>query len=176
MYISLIRRQIVLGVIAIVVALSLVTAIVLLLWNLLATVYFNDTINGTCPPSPCLSSTTTSASSEHSSTSELRCPSRYIFDRISLVVSSSSETPPITSTASTAKPTSEMKRTYRESCGRWVDCNGDSGLLCEFGWQQSRSCLCEGSHYWSKSQNKCRKISVFLSNGSFVSSSKGRHQ
>ena len=76
MNIPILGRRAVLGAVAIVVALLLVTAIALLLWNLLTPAYLSGTIDWTgrtCPPSPCLSSTVTSASSEYSITCELRC-------------------------------------------------------------------------------------------------------
>ena len=45
------------------------------------------------------------------------------------------------------------------------DCYIEYGLLCEYGWNETRSCLCEGSHYWSAQENKCRKIEENLQIG-----------
>ncbi|CAF3893505.1 unnamed protein product [Adineta steineri] len=49
----------------------------------------------------------------------------------------------------------DRKRTYKETCNDLYDCYTEYGLLCEYGWNENRSCLCEGSHYWSTQQNKC---------------------
>ena len=62
--------------------------------------------------------------------------------------------------SSTTKTNTLKKRTYRESCDQLYDCYIEYGLLCEYGWNQTKSCLCEGSHYWSSQQNKCRKTIV----------------
>ena len=58
---------------------------------------------------------------------------------------------------SSTKPIINNKRTYEESCDQLDDCYTEYGLLCEYGWNENKSCLCEGSHYWSTLQNKCRK-------------------
>lgn len=60
--------------------------------------------------------------------------------------------------SSTSRPISEKKRIYKESCNQLSDCSIEYGLLCEYGWNETKSCLCEGSYYWSTQQNKCRKI------------------
>lgn len=52
----------------------------------------------------------------------------------------------------------EKKRTYQESCEQLSDCYTEYGLLCEYGWNDNKRCLCEGSHFWSVQQNKCRKM------------------
>ena len=62
------------------------------------------------------------------------------------------------SSTMTMKTTTLKKRNYRETCEHIDDCHTDFGLLCQYGWEQRKSCLCEGSHYWSIQQNKCRKL------------------
>jgi hypothetical protein len=65
------------------------------------------------------------------------------------------------SLSSTTKSNTNKKRTYKESCDQLYDCYVEYGLLCEYGWNETKSCLCEGSHYWSAQQNKCRKTEEY---------------
>ncbi|CAF3372234.1 unnamed protein product [Rotaria sp. Silwood1] len=133
--------------IGIFVAFSLVTTIVLLIWYLLTPISLNYKITQTnfiCPPNPCPSTTKTSTSSTLSISSIPTTSISTMQTSISIISSSST------------KPTTiGKKRTYKESCDQLYDCYTEYGLLCEYGWNENKSCLCEGSHYWSVQQNKC---------------------
>lgn len=79
-------------------------------------------------------------------------------------ISSTSSSPftTITTTSSSSLTSSTTtsagtKRNYGETCEQIEDCHTEFGLLCQYGWEQNRKCLCEGSHYWSTQQNQCRK-------------------
>ncbi len=132
--------------ISIFIALSLATTIALLIWYLRTSVYVNysnNQTNFTCPPDPCPSTTMMSTSSTQTMIS-LTSSTTTMTMQTSVSVSSSSST--------------NKKRTYKESCNQLFDCYTEYGLLCEYGWNETKSCLCEGSHYWSIQQNKCRKM------------------
>ncbi|CAF2368263.1 unnamed protein product [Rotaria sp. Silwood2] len=146
------------------VAFSLATTIALLIWYLLTPVYLNYKINQTnfiCPPHPCPSTTKTSTSSTLSSKSKLFL--LYFLALIDSLIASTILTTSIstmqtsisTISSSSTEPTISKKHTYKESCVQLYDCYTEYGLLCEYGWNENKSCLCEGSHYWSVQQNKC---------------------
>lgn len=123
------------------ITLGLITAIILLLWQLES---LSNHTNFTCPPNPCPSSTdSTKPNDMNNSTTNIFIGTTHTFASESTFAD----------TNSTIK-----KRTYRESCDELFDCYVEYGLLCVYGWNQTKSCLCEGSHYWSAQRNKCRKL------------------
>ncbi|CAF0773010.1 unnamed protein product [Didymodactylos carnosus] len=58
-------------------------------------------------------------------------------------------------TSTTTTTITIKKKDYKEPCEDLLECYIEYGLLCEFGYNESRYCLCEGSHYWSVAQHKC---------------------
>ncbi|CAF1227074.1 unnamed protein product [Rotaria sordida] len=139
--------------IGICIAISLAITIALLIWYLLTPAYVNYNINQTnfiCPPNPCSSTTRTTTSSISSTLFDSLIASSMSTTSISTMQTSIS-----TITSSSTKPNISTKRTYKESCDQLYDCYIEYGLLCEYGWNENKSCLCEGSHYWSVQQNKC---------------------
>ncbi|CAF3874421.1 unnamed protein product [Rotaria magnacalcarata] len=128
------------------VALCLIATIALLIGYLIKPMHLNSTINQKhliCPPNPCLSTTGTNSSSTSSLMSTSTTSKMTMSTSISTAINSS------------MKPTSGLKSTYKESCNQLYDCYIEYGLLCEYGWNENKSCLCEGSHYWSARQNQC---------------------
>ncbi|CAF4441780.1 unnamed protein product [Rotaria socialis] len=128
------------------VALCLIATIALLIGYLIKPMQLNSTINQKhliCLPNPCLSTTNTNSSSTSSIMSTSTTSTMTMSTSISTTFNSS------------MKPTSGLKSTYKESCNQLYDCYIEYGLLCEYGWNENKSCLCEGSHYWSVRQNQC---------------------
>ncbi|CAF3941170.1 unnamed protein product [Rotaria magnacalcarata] len=133
------------------VALCLIATIALLIGYLIKPMHLNSTINQKhliCPPNPCLSTTGTNSSSTSSLMSTSTTSKMTMSTSISTAINSS------------MKPTSGLKSTYKESCNQLYDCYIEYGLLCEYGWNENKSCLCEGSHYWSARQNQCSQTTV----------------
>ncbi|CAF1001026.1 unnamed protein product [Adineta ricciae] len=121
----------------VILVISLITILVLLLWYLLASMHSGHRQN-TCPPNPCVSTTLTNVNTTQTYT-----------------ISSTSSTSFSSASILSTESVTSKKRTYKETCDHLFDCYIESGLLCVYGWNEMKQCLCEGSHYWSVQRNKC---------------------